>query len=94
MEKINGISADAPLFRGASPDTLQAIVALLSKASYHYADDSTKEWGYADAAKVEAVVKINQLKLTVRAIEALYRDKPQLVTFYDLLDAVLRDARK
>lgn len=94
MEKINGIPADAPLWRGASFFTLEAIIALMSKASYHYADDSTGEWSLAAEAKREAAAKINQLKLPASAIDHLYRHRPQLFTFNDLLDAVLRDARK
>lgn len=94
MEKINGIPADAPLWRGATHAELKAIIALLSKASYHYADDSGKEWGNAQSAKAEAAQEINRLTLPAMAIAELQKAQPQLVTFHDLIDAVLKDARK
>ena len=49
---IGGIPADAPVFNRTPYMTLVGIVELLSKASYHYADDSGGEWGRASLAKM------------------------------------------
>lgn len=37
------------------PDLFEKFQALGHKASYHYADDSTKEWVFGDKAKYEAL---------------------------------------
>jgi hypothetical protein len=68
-------------------------VAWLSSASYHFADDSGKEW--ADAYKtLDAPEKaVNRLRLGFYAIQCLHRDKPQLVTLDQFMDAILKDAR-
>ena len=91
---IGGIPADAPVFNRTPYMTLVGIVELLSKASYHYADDSGGEWGRASLAKMEAAAIINQHKLSFYAIEALYKEAPQLFVLGDLINAVLKDARK
>lgn len=91
---IGGIPADAPLFRQTPYTTLAEVVELLSKASYHYADDSAGEWGQASQAKMEAASLINANCLGYTAIEALYREAPQLIALGDLINAVLKDARK
>lgn len=93
-ETIGGIKVFAPLWKGADLMTLKGIVQLLSKASYHYADDSGQEWGEALLAKMEAASIINQHRLDFGAIYALYKDKSQLIPLGDVIDAVLKDARK
>jgi len=93
-ETIGKINATAPLWNGADFMTLKGIVQLLSSASYHYADDSGREWGRASLAKMEAAAIINQHKLRFYAIEALYKEAPQLFVLGDLINAVLKDARK
>lgn len=91
---IGGIVEDAPLWRGASSSDLKDIIKLMSDASYHYADDSTREWGKAALCKMQAAAKINSFKLDYDAIEALFREKRQLFALSDLINAVLKDARK
>lgn len=93
-ETIGGVKASAPLWRGTDLMTLKWIVQLLSKASYHYADDSTGEWGSASLAMMEAAALINQHKLDLEAIQALYWEKSQLFPIGHLVNAVLKDARK
>lgn len=93
-ETIGNINATAPLWNGADFMVLKGIVQLLSSASYHYADDSGGEWGRASLAKMEAAAIINQHKLSFYAIKALYEEAPQLFVLGDLINAVLKDARK
>ncbi len=93
-DAIGDIIVTAPLRNNAPPEELRSIVELLSRASYHYADDSSKEWGAAQRTKTEAAEKINGFNLGFRAIRALYDEKPQLLTLEDLIDSVLKDARK
>jgi hypothetical protein len=93
-ETIGSIPVTAPLWKGAIADNLHEIISLLSKASYHYADDSTGEWGEAREYVANAAALINKFKLPFRAIERLQSEKPQLVTLEQLIDAVLKDARK
>lgn len=93
-QTIGGIPVSAPLFRYTPYMTLIGIVQQLSNASYHYADDSGGEWGRAALSKMEAASIINNCELGFSAIEALYKEKPQLLSFEALIDAVLKDARK
>lgn len=93
-QAIGGIPVSAPLFRGATFPQLYAIVADLSTASYHYADDSGREWSKAADMKVKAAAQVNTLRLDFSAIMALHKHTPQLVGFGDFMDAILRDARK
>lgn len=93
-ETIGNIDATAPLWNGADFMALKGIVQLLSSASYHYADDSGAGMGRANLAKMEAAAIINQHKLSFYAIEALYKEAPQLLRLSDLINAVLKDARK
>lgn len=93
-ETIGNIDATAPLWNGADFTALKGIVQLLSSASYHYADDSGAGAGRAHLAKMEAAAIINQHKLSFYAIEALYKEAPQLLRLSDLINAVLKDARK
>lgn len=93
-DKIGGIPADAPLWNNTPLYTLTGIVDLLTKASYHYADDSGQEWGEARAAKEKAARAINEMGLKTDAIKALHDHAPQLITYDDLLNAVLKDLRK
>ena len=94
MEKIAGISTTAPLWNGVSYEKLTEIVEMLSRASYCFADDSAREWGKAQTLVAAAAKAINQHKLCASAIIYLHKDKSQLVTLDQLLDAVLKDARK
>ena len=91
---IGGIPASAPLFRGATFAQLYAIVADLLTASYHYADDSGREWSKAADMKAKAAAQVNTLRLDFSAIKALHKHTPQLIDFGDFMDAILRDARK
>lgn len=91
--KINDIPWNAPLFRGASLLDLNTIIDLLNAASYHFADDSAKEWGIGNQKVAEAANKVNQLSLSFSAIRALYAHRQQLVAFDQLLNAVLINAR-
>jgi hypothetical protein len=93
-ETIGGIKASAPLFNNAGTEQLRAIVALLSQASCHYADDSAKEWGAGHAAVLAAAKSINFWLLGLVAITALHKETSQLVSLEQLIDTVLRDARK
>lgn len=62
-DKIGGVIVTAPLWNGAEPHDLRQIVAWLSSASYHFADDSGKEWISA-YKKLDAPVKaVNRLRL-------------------------------
>lgn len=93
VNTIGGVRVDAPLFMGASEADLRKIVKLLSDASFNYADDSTGEWNRALAEVNLAAAICNIRRLPFRAIECLHRDKQQLVTFEQFMDAILRDAR-
>ncbi len=93
-DQIGGVSFDAPLFRKASLEDLLFITAKLSSASYHYADDSAREWDTARECKDLAARKANELNLCFRAVECLVRHSPQLVTLGDFIDAMLKDLRK
>ena len=91
---IGGVLASAPLWNGATVDDLRGIVKALSDASYHFADDSGKEWGSAKHAMDMAASTVNRLRLGFYAIQCLHRDKPQLVALDQFMDAILKDARK
>ena len=94
VEMIGGVDATAPLWSKTDPRELRAIVAALSGASYHYADDSADEWGVGASVLRHAAMAINAHRLGFYAIQCLHRDKPQLVTLDQVMDAVLKDARK
>ena len=91
---IGGVVVDAPLFNKSAPDFLEQIVKLLSRASFHHADDSATEWGSARLQVQSAARMVNEARLGFYAIRCLHRDKPQLVTLDQFMDAILRDARK
>ena len=91
---FSGIRSDAPLFMKAPLADLLNILNLLSSVSYHYADDSGKKWSLAAERKREAAKVINTLGLGYSAVKAIYGEKPQLITFEDVIDACLREARK
>lgn len=93
-ETIGKIPATAPLFNNAGYMHLRGIVELLSKASYHFADDSGTEWSSASIALNEAAAEINKLKLLHDAISAIHAETAQIFTASVLFDAVLKDARK
>ena len=94
ISRIGGVPVDAPLWGGATPSVLFEIVSHLSKASYHFADDSTGEWVKARQALRDAAAKANQFRLDYHALEVLYRERSQLVGFDVFVNAVLKDARK
>ncbi len=93
-DTIHNIPVDAPMFNKATSAELFYIIKKLSDASYHYADDSGREWGQASLDKMQAVATINRLNLCFEAIEALYRHQSQLIGFGEVMNAVLKDARK
>jgi hypothetical protein len=76
-----------------TPDSLRDLVGLLSSASYHYADNSAGEWGSARDCLRRFAATVNAARLPYDAIVALHRDKPQLVTLDQVMDAVLKAAR-
>ena len=90
---IGGVDATAPLWNKTDPRELHAIVAALSDASYHYADDSAGEWGRASTVLRHAAIAVNDMRLGYYAITCLHRHKPQLVTLDQFMDAILKDAR-
>ena len=92
--RFGGVPASAPLFNKASPEKLTEIVKWLSDASYHFADDSCGEWGRAKERLEQAAAAVNYHRLGYGAVRRLYAEKPQLVTFYQFMDAILRSARK
>jgi hypothetical protein len=91
--EIGGITATAPLWKKATEAELLGIVKCLSSASYHYADDSGKEWATASVAMRTAAAEVNRLRLGVTAIVALHRHAQQLVSLNDFIDKILADAR-
>jgi len=91
---IGGVNITAPLWHKAPPDELTYIVKMLSDASFHYADDSGKEWGKGRLALDIAASKCVQLKLSYDALELLYKDKPQLVSFSQFMDHILSGLRE
>lgn len=93
-EKFNNVPWDAPMFRKASLADLQLVVSYLSKASYHYADDTGREWGTAAACKENAAQLCNQHNLDFSAVDCLVKHEAQLVTVGDLIDFMLKDLRK
>ncbi len=92
-EKIGGVVVFAPLWNKSKPDYLRQIVNLLSSASYNLADDTGGEWGHGYAQVQSAARMVNEARLGFYAIQCLHRDKPQLVTFDQFMDAVLKEAR-
>lgn len=93
-ETIGKFPATAPMFNNAGFMHLRGIVELLSKASYHFADDSGIEWSDAKLALSEAAAEINKLKLRHDAISAIHAEVAQIFPVSVLFDAVLKDARK
>ena len=94
VEKIGGVVLDAPLWNKAEPEHLRQIVKLLSAASYNFADDSGGEWGHGRAQVQTAARMVNEARLGFYAINCLHRDKPQIVTLDQFMDAILKEARK
>ena len=92
--EINGIISTAPLFSGAGNNSLSEIMKHLGDASYHYADDSGKEWDKARQHIEEAARIVNSKGLSYRAIKCLYIEESPLMTFDEFLDAILNQARK
>ena len=74
-----GYRLSAPMFNGASLDQLQSIKADLSRASFHFADDSGGEWGAASKAVASARDKIIDLQLpTMFTSSPTLSKKPQM----------------
>ena len=90
---IGGIDVTAPLWNKTEPRELHAIVAALSDASYHYADDSGKEWSAGNGEVQRAAKAVNAAGLGHYAITCLHRHTSQLVTLDRFMDAILKDAR-
>lgn len=93
MTHINEIPVTAPLWEKAEAEDLFQIIEHISSASYHYADDSGREWGTAHECLKSAASKINDLGLKYTAIGHLMRHTSQLVGMDQVFDAVLNDAR-
>lgn len=74
VKTIGGVVATAPLFNKVKPESLRDMVNLLDHASYHYADDSGKEWGSAGDALHRFAETVNVCKLSYSAIVCLHRD--------------------
>ena len=91
--EINGISADAPLFKDTPEADLSAVISHLKSASYHYADDSGKEWSKAREHVRTAAAIVNGHRLCHRAIKCLHEEARPLVTLSQFFDAVLDDLR-
>lgn len=82
------------MFRNATEAELLAIVALISEASFHYADDTGREIGLGNAKMRDAAREINRLMLFYYPIKAIYNHAPQLATFESLINSVIRYARE
>jgi hypothetical protein len=91
---IGGVIVTAPLWNNVLPITLVGMVKLLSSASYHFADDSAEEWGLGNECLRQFAMAVNAAGLGYHAIFCLRRDKPQLVTLEQVIDALLRDLRE
>ena len=91
--EINGIPADAPLFKATPEADLATVISHLHSASYHYADDSGKEWNKAREYVVTAAAIVNAHCLSYSAIECLYKEARPLVSLSQFFDAVLDDLR-
>lgn len=87
--KINNIPTAAPIFNDASEADLFQIVKHLSSASYHYADDSGKEWTQATNHVNSAADLIIKCKLELGAVRHLHSHQSQLVSLDDLMRRVL-----
>ena len=90
---IDGIPASAPLFKGASKDELASIIKHLHDASYHYADDSAKEWEAANGHIRNAGGIANKCRLSFRAMQAIQKEAKPLTPLDDLIDAAISAAR-
>lgn len=93
-EKIGGVIVTAPLWNGETEERLNLVVTLLSGASYSFADDTSGEWIHGSAQVQTAARMVNEARLGFHAIQCLHRDKPQLVTLDQFMDAILKDARE
>lgn len=91
---INGIYSDAPLFNKMTDDRLRTIIEIFSRASYHYADASSLEWGKAREEMKIAANMINEGGLKYVAINSLYHASHQLFGFDEVINAVLADLRE
>ena len=89
-DMINGVRATAPVFHHATFDELSEVVKLLSKASYHYADDSAKEWGAAKKLVRVAAKICASFELGLSALQHLHKHTSQLVAFDQFVDAVMQ----
>jgi hypothetical protein len=87
---INGIPSSAPMFNKMTDDRLREIRKALSRASYHYADDSTAEWAKARQEIASAAKMIREGGLRYDAIAALYNDRPQLFDIGEIINAIFK----
>lgn len=94
MMLINDIPANAPLFRKAPKEDLAAVIKHLHEASYHYADDSGREWELAKQHVADAANILNKLQLPFRAICEIQNEAKPLMPLDDIVDAVLAAARE
>lgn len=91
LTEINDVPVSAPMFKGVDAELLTSIIGHISKASYHFADDSGGEWGSARRQVGTAARLIAQAGLPYAAISALYSHKPQLMGIDILFDAILKE---
>jgi hypothetical protein len=75
-------------FKALKPE----MVELLRTASYHYADDTGKEWGAAGRAMDDFVNKAVEHELSYYHLDDIYREADPLVPFSAIIDALLRKA--
>jgi len=90
---INEIPATAPLFNKAGPEQLQEIIQHLHAASYHYADDSGREWGKAKQHVADAGKIANKCNLSFRAMQEIQKEAKPLMPLDDFINAALSAAR-
>lgn len=89
-KKIGGVMVGAPLWHGATEAELKQIVAHLSAASCHYADDSAEEWRKARKELQAAAILCAGWKFQLDALQCLHKHTDQLVAFDQFVNAVMR----
>lgn len=91
--KIDGVPVTAPLWGRAPAEDLARIMKLMLDASYHYADDTAREWSRGNRCMIEAAQIANQHKLSFGAIKSLHSEAKPIMPLSDWANSVLRDAR-
>ena len=89
VKQFGGVNWNAPLFKIASISQLEQIVEHLSSASYHYADDSGREWEAGRKSLVAAAEECAKLHLSIRALRCLYRHTSQLIGEDQFIDEIM-----